>query len=92
MALAAYLILLGVFLARCWKIPPSDPRRPAADRGLIAVFGLTVAGFFEYNFGDTEVLLTLLAVMALTLAALRFPPTQAADALPGAVPAGEGAP
>jgi hypothetical protein len=35
---------------------------------MAAAVGLAVFGLFEFNFGDTEVLLTMLDVWALTLA------------------------
>jgi O-antigen ligase len=46
------------------------PREAAADRALVlgalaAVTAFLVGGLFEYNFGDTEVLLVALSVMAL---------------------------
>jgi hypothetical protein len=46
------------------------PASATADRALVigalaAVAAFLVAGLFEYNFGDTEVLLVTLAVMAL---------------------------
>ena len=40
-----------------------------AEGGIAAACGLFVAGLFEYNFGDTEVLLNMLDVWALTLVA-----------------------
>jgi O-antigen ligase len=53
--------------ARTWRtIPPAA----AADRALtvgtiLAIAAFLIGGLFEYNFGDTEVLLVACAVMAL---------------------------
>lgn len=68
-AFAAWLLLLGLYagsMIRARRRPEADGW---ADGGLAAVAALTVAGLFEFNFGDTEVLLMMLDTMALTLAA-----------------------
>jgi hypothetical protein len=49
------------------------PREAAGDRALVlgslaAVVAFLVAGLFEYSFGDTEVLLVAMALMALPFA------------------------
>jgi O-antigen ligase len=70
--LALWLWLFAAFFARAvrtWRRLPADA---AADRALVAggiaaVAAFLVAGLFEYNFGDTEVLLVALSVMALPL-------------------------
>ncbi|HUO85702.1 MAG TPA: O-antigen ligase family protein [Thermoanaerobaculia bacterium] len=69
LALAAYVLLVGLFLAECLKVPRGDPGRPLAEGGIVAVIGITVAGLFEFNFGDSEVLMSLLDVMAVVCAA-----------------------
>jgi len=57
------------------------PAAATADRALVvgalaAVAAFLVSGLFEYNFGDTEVLLVTLAVMALPFVVERDLPGQ----------------
>ncbi len=64
---AAYLGLLALFFARTVFLLRQEkrPDRAALFAGsFLAAAALTVAGFFEYNFGDTEVLIATLLVMA----------------------------
>jgi len=67
-AAAAYLGLLALFFARAAAVLR---RERTAGRGLIAaatflgVAAATVAGLFEYNFGDKEVLMATLPLLAL---------------------------
>jgi O-antigen ligase len=66
-ALGAYLALVGLFLARSIVLVRRErqPARAAIWSGvLLAGTALTVAGLFEYNFGDTEVEMATLLVMA----------------------------
>ena len=66
-AAAAYLALVGLVLARAAALARrgDGPDRAALWAGaLLAVTALTVAGFFEYNFGDTEVEMATLLVFA----------------------------
>jgi O-antigen ligase len=66
-ALGAYLALFGLFLARSIVLVRRErqPVRAAIWSGvLLAGTALTVAGLFEYNFGDTEVEMATLLVMA----------------------------
>jgi O-antigen ligase len=66
-ALASYLMLLALFLrecARAWH----GPQRVWAAIGVAVATSLTLAGLFEFNLGDTEVLLTLLDLFALVIA------------------------
>jgi O-antigen ligase len=51
-ALAAYLWLIGAFFTVTWRGLPrlAGERRAAVAACLTAVLGITVAGFFEYNF------------------------------------------
>lgn len=85
LALSAYLLLLILFLRECrqgWD----GPAAAFAEAGVGVVVGLFVAGLFEFNFGDTEVLWILLDVMALVVAAIeRARPSNELPA--GAVPA-----
>jgi O-antigen ligase len=66
-AAAAYLAIVGVFLARAIVLVRrgDGPGRAALWAGaLLAGTAITVAGFFEYNFGDTEVEMATLLVFA----------------------------
>ena len=68
-ALCAYLLFLGLFLrecARAWR----TPARKWAEAGLAITIGLTYAGLFEFNWGDTEVFYALLDKYALVLASI----------------------
>jgi O-antigen ligase len=63
-ALFAYLLLLYFVLRDCargWR----GPARQWAQAGGAVVISLTVAGMFEFNFGDTEVFYLLLDLCAL---------------------------
>ena len=67
-AAAAYLVLVGLFLARAAALARrgDGPDRAALWAGaLLAGWALTVAGLFEYNFGDTEVEMATLLVFAM---------------------------
>jgi O-antigen ligase len=69
LGLASYLLLLALFLRECirgWN----GPGRVWAEVGLAATVGLTIAGLFEFNFGDTEVFYTLLNLFALVIVSL----------------------
>ena len=83
-AAAAYLALVGLVLARAAALARrgDDPDRAALWCGaLLAVAALTVAGLFEYNFGDTEVeMATLLVVRG---ALFRAPRKRAEIRIPG---------
>lgn len=64
LGLAAYLLLIVLFIRECvgaWH----GPGRMWAEVGVSVVISLTVAGLFEFNFGDTEVFYLLLNVLAL---------------------------
>lgn len=74
-----YLLLILLFTAICLRTPRSSASaRVYADAGLAIVASLTTAGLFEFNFGDTEVLLTMLNLFALCLAMIE------AESAPGA--------
>jgi O-antigen ligase len=67
-AAAAYLAIVGMFLARAIVLVRRGdcPERTALWVGaLLAGSAITVAGLFEYNFGDTEVEMATLLVFAL---------------------------
>jgi O-antigen ligase len=66
-AAAAYLALMGLFFARTIRLLRREdrPDRAALLAGaLLAGTALFVAGFFEYNWGDTEVEMATLLVLA----------------------------
>lgn len=70
----AYLALVAAAAAGAWPLA-RDGSRPgvqALARGALAVnAALFVAGLFEYNFGDVEVLRAMLVLLALPFAAAR---------------------
>lgn len=71
LAFAAYLFLIGGVLLRFLRVSTKERRERAfAEAGVVAVIGITVAGLFEFNFGDSEVLMTLLDLLALSLAVI----------------------
>jgi len=68
--LALWLAIFVDFFARAAGVLRRLPRDDDAARALVvgsvsAVVGFLVAGLFEYNFGDTEVLLVAMTLMAL---------------------------
>jgi O-antigen ligase len=68
--LAAWLAIWVGFFGAAWRVfrrvsPADEEARALVLGSLAAVAAFLVAGLFEYNFGDTEVLLVALAVMAL---------------------------
>ncbi|MEN8162618.1 MAG: O-antigen ligase family protein [Acidobacteriota bacterium] len=69
-ALAMYgllLIIFGVSVVRGLK-DPEHPAESALASCLLAVVGLTVAGLFEYNWGDSEIWIVTLFVLAVPAA------------------------
>jgi len=71
--LAAWLWLFVAFFRRAGVILVRLPAGAAGDRALVlgslaAIVTFLVAGLFEYSFGDTEVLMVALAMMALPFA------------------------
>ena len=93
-AVIAYVWLIGGFVALCVRVGRDRPgARLYADAGLAMAVGLTVAGLFEYNYGDSEVVHVLFALMALTIAGIEresqtAPVGTPAEAVP-VEPAGE---
>lgn len=86
LGLGAYLLLLALFLRECirgWR----GPNRMWAEVGVAVTVSLTVAGLFEFNFGDTEVFYLLLNLFALVVVSLeRAGPgtAQAVEVVPAA--------
>ncbi len=66
LGLAAYILLLTFFLRHCAKVWKTN--RMWARIGVAVTAGLTVAGLFEFNFGDTEVFYLTLNLFALVIA------------------------
>lgn len=67
-AAGAYLAIVALFLAKAIaRVRGGDqPARAAIWAGaLMAGTAITIAGFFEYNFGDTEVEMATLLILAL---------------------------
>ena len=64
-ALAAYIWLLSAFFGATWRGLPAlaGGERAAVAATLIAVVGVTAAGFFEYNFWDAEIQYLVLILM-----------------------------
>jgi O-antigen ligase len=76
LGLATWLWIFLAFLVRGVALLRRLPAAAAADRALVlgslaAVAAFLVGGLFEYNFGDTEVLLVAMALMALPFALAR---------------------
>ncbi|HEX6210382.1 MAG TPA: O-antigen ligase family protein [Methylomirabilota bacterium] len=71
--LGAWLWIFAAFLIQGISILRTLPREAPRERALVlgslaAIVTFLVAGLFEYNFGDTEVLLVAMALMALPFA------------------------
>jgi hypothetical protein len=71
--LVTWLWIFAAFLVRGMALLRRLPAEAAGDRALVlgslaAAVTFLIAGLFEYNFGDTEVLLLVLALMALPFA------------------------
>lgn len=74
--LAAYLLFLGLFFRDCiraWK----GPGRKWAEVGIGVAVSLTVAGLFEFNWGDTEVFYLTLNLIALVAVSIEQPQPEA---------------
>lgn len=78
--LLSWLAFVGLALAGLWRmrrVPADAPpgavkRRKIAAGGLAALVALFIAGFFEYNFGDSEIAQLLLILISLPFAAYRL--------------------
>lgn len=79
MALFAYFALQAEFLRAAFRRRRLPGSRGWGEAGIASACGLFVAGLFEFNFGDTEVLLNMLDVWALTLVAAGSAPEETID-------------
>jgi len=82
-AAGAYVAILACFFTACWRAlcrETNPGRRGVLAGAFLAVVGISIAGFFEYNFGDVEVLMTTLIVMSIPFSRALRP----AEALPAA--------
>ncbi len=81
LGLLAWLWLWVTFFFRASRIYRNLPRARAEDRAVVAaslaaVAGFLVAGLFEYNFGDAEVIDLLWVVMAFPFVVARDAPVE----------------
>lgn len=86
LGLAAYVLFLALFLRECAR-GRQGPNRMYADIGIAVTVALTVAGLFEFNFGDTEVFYLTLNLFALIATAVERPEPLPNEVPVGAVPA-----
>ena len=70
-ALGIWLWFVATAAVGLWRRFRSDRSRYLAAAGLGALAAMLAAGFFEYNFGDSEFLVTLLILLTLPWAAIR---------------------
>ena len=73
-AAAAYLALLAMFFARTVRGIRAERRNVVGAAAFLAITGLSVAGLFEYNFGDSEFQMLFLVLITLPFAAQRAEP------------------
>lgn len=67
--LFAYVLLKVLFLRDCFRAR-RGPMRMYGDIGIAVTVALTVAGFFEFNFGDTEVFYLTMNLYAFVVTAI----------------------
>ncbi len=70
-ALGIWTWFVAVAAAGLWRRFRTDRPRYLAAAGLGALAAMLAAGLFEYNFGDSEFLVTLLILLTLPWAAIR---------------------
>jgi O-antigen ligase len=70
-ALGIWLWFVGAAAVGLWRRFREDRSRYLAAAGLGALAAMMAAGFFEYNFGDSEFLVTLLILLTLPWTAIR---------------------
>jgi O-antigen ligase len=71
LALAAWLWFLVVLARDLWRLFRRSPYPSLVCGALAAIVSMLAAGFFEYNFGDSEFLMLLLVLVTLPFAAER---------------------
>jgi O-antigen ligase len=76
-ALAAWVWFLVVAVRELWRRFRTSDMRSLAAGALAALSAMLAAGFFEYNFGDSEFLMLLLVLITLPFAADRRTPESA---------------
>jgi len=72
LGLTAYLMFLALFLREC-ALARNGPNRMYADMGIAIAVAMTVAGLFEFNWGDTEVFYLTLNLCAMIAVAVERP-------------------
>lgn len=72
LGLTAYLLFLALFLREC-ALARNGPKRMYADMGIAIIVALTVAGLFEFNWGDTEVFYLTMNLCAMIAVAVERP-------------------
>jgi O-antigen ligase len=77
-ALGAWIWFLAVALRDLWRRFRGSEMPSLAAGALAALAAMLAAGFFEYNFGDSEFLMLLLVLITLPFAADRRPSEAAA--------------
>ena len=77
-ALAAWVWFLAVAVRDLWRRFRTSQVPSLAAAALGALAAMLAAGFFEYNFGDSEFLMLLLVLVTLPFGADRRPPVAAA--------------
>ncbi|HYR27681.1 MAG TPA: O-antigen ligase family protein, partial [Thermoanaerobaculia bacterium] len=86
LGLTAYLLFIILFLRECARAR-HGPQRMYADIGIAVTVALTVAGLFEFNWGDTEVFYLTMNLFALVATAVERPEPQPNEVAMDAVPA-----
>ncbi len=70
-ALAVWLWFIAALVRDLWKRFAADQHRALTAAALATIVALLTAGLFEYNFGDSEILMLFLIVVTLPAAADR---------------------
>jgi O-antigen ligase len=68
-ALAVWIWFVGACALQLFRLLRSQPDKTLAATGLAAMAAMLAAGFFEYNFGDSEFLMLFLVLVTLPFAA-----------------------
>jgi O-antigen ligase len=70
-ALAAWVVFVALLAVGLFRMFRAEREKALAAGGLAAMAGMLSAGFFEYNFGDSEFLMLFLVIVTLPFAAAR---------------------